>query len=91
MPLYRGRYCTVLENVWNFAVTCATYYFLVTDCAPGTRDETKQGYLPRPVRDPEKRRALPGVRNEAYTAWARYFRVLDVSKENNRSLEELLL
>ena len=24
---------------------------------PGTRDETKQGYLSRPVRDPEQRRA----------------------------------
>ena len=24
---------------------------------PKTRDETKQGYLPRPVRDPEQRRA----------------------------------
>ena len=32
----------VLDNVWNFAV--ATNYCLVTDCAPGTRDETKQGY-----------------------------------------------
>ena len=54
----------LLDIVWNFAVTGATYYFLVTDCAPGTRDETKQGYLPCPVRDPEQRRAAAarGVR-----------------------------
>ena len=39
-------------------MACATYYCLVTDCAPGTRDETKQGYLPRLVRDPKQRRAI---------------------------------
>ena len=47
----------VLDNVWNFAVACATYYCLVTDCAPGNRDETKQDCFPRPVRDPEQRKA----------------------------------
>ena len=25
----------VLDNVWNFAAACTTYYCLVTKCAPG--------------------------------------------------------
>ena len=51
----KNRY--LIRNVWNFAVACATYYCLVIGCAPDTRDETKQGYLTRPVRDPEQGRA----------------------------------